>query len=103
MVVSPAMDAPLRDNTGNVNVQISVEPFLLSGHRLRLLMDGVSVGEATSPNFFLPNVDRGTHTLVVEVIDPEGAVLQSAAASTFHMQRFHLRPKPKKPPPKAPR
>lgn len=98
MISAPSNDAPLRDNTGNVSVEIGIAPMLRGNHRLRLVLDGNTAGEDSSTFFTLTNVDRGTHTLVVEVIGEEGEVLQTSGASTFHMQRFHLPPKPAAPP-----
>jgi hypothetical protein len=102
-VIAPLNDTPLRDNTGNVSVQLSVEPALAGGHRLRVLMDGKTVGEDGGLSFSIKNVDRGTHSLVVQVLDAEGKVMQTSEPSTFHMQRFHLPPKkPTKKPPGKP-
>jgi len=98
-VLAPLNDAPLRDNAGNVSVQVGVEPALRGAHRLRLLMDGSEVATVSGTAFFIENVDRGTHSLVLEVVDEEGEVLQTSAASTFHMQRYH-RPVKKAVPPK---
>lgn len=100
-VAFPANDAPLRDNTGNVTVQITIEPLLTGSHRLRLLMDGTTAGEDSATSFMLPNVDRGTHSLQVQVIDEDGKVLQSSETSTFHLQRYHLPPKKPAPPKKT--
>jgi len=76
-VLAPLNDAALRDNTGNVSVLLSVEPALATTHRLRLLMDGTVIGDGQT-SFFIENVEGGTHSLKIQVIDESGAVLQSS-------------------------
>jgi Domain of unknown function (DUF4124) len=100
-IASPANDTPLRDNVGNVSVQVGIDPALNGAHRLRLLLDGNPVADATSTSFQLENVDRGTHSLSVEVVDEDGEVLQTSSTSTFHMQRYHKKPPPPATKPKA--
>lgn len=89
-IASPADDEPVRNNPGNIAIQISSEPALNleAGHKFQLLMDGNPVMTSQKTTIVLTNVDRGTHTLQVQVIDETGKVLESSASSTFHMLRF---------------
>ena len=87
-IVSPADDEPIRENMGNITVVTNVSPRLQSGHVVRLLMDGSVAQEGPQGTFSLANVDRGTHTIAVEIADETGNVLIRSSDSTFHMLRF---------------
>lgn len=84
----PDADA-IRANNGNFNVQVAIEPQLAPGHQLRLLLDGQPYGEpGTSTGFQLINVDRGSHSLAVEVLAGERSIQRSSPV-TIHVQRVH--------------
>ena len=87
-IVSPADDEPVRENAGNITIVTNMNPRLQRGHMARLLMDGNVVQEGSQASFSLANVDRGTHTISVEIVDENGDVLIRSAESTFHMLRF---------------
>jgi len=99
-IVSPANDTSVRENSGHVTVTVSILPPLFANQQLRLLMDGKTMGQGSGPSFPLENVDRGTHSLLLEVVDASGKSLQQSPVTTFHMQRYHLTPP--KPKPKSP-
>src|SRR5690606_40947078 len=57
-------------------------------HRLHLLLDGAPYGEPTSDTRIeLVNVDRGEHSLAVEVINAAGETVQRSEPVTFTVQR----------------
>ena len=86
--VSPANNTTVRDNAGNIAVQISLDPPLRQGHSISLTIDGKPLkNPLQATTFTLSNVDRGTHTLQATVVDGEGNILAEAPATTVHMQR----------------
>ena len=87
-IVAPENDAAVRSNAGNLSVLVRVDPKLQKGHRLQLTLDGVSQ-EAThrDPVFELTNIDRGTHTLQLHIVDHAGEVVFTGSPSTFHLLR----------------
>ena len=90
-IATPANDETIRDNTGNINVSIKLEPELQVdlGHKLVLYVDGVKLPqELTSTLFQFTNLDRGTHTIHAAVVDSAGKELVSSKPSTFHLKRF---------------
>lgn len=90
-ILIPEPDATIRDAAGNVIVTATLEPALQEGHLFRLVMDGKVVGEANrSPVFSLENVDRGTHQIAIEIIDPTGRTLERTPSQPFHMKRISL-------------
>lgn len=104
-VTSPANDESIRNNAGNITLQGNVTPGLRSGHRLRWILDGEPLDERGAA-VSLSNVDRGTHTVKLEVVDGDGEVLAASSSVTFHLLR-HSRippanPAPNMTPPKQP-
>lgn len=92
-IVEPADDETIRDNAGNITVRASLTPRLRSelGHRLVLYMDGILYGEpAVSPEFNLTNVDRGSHSVAVAVVDEDGSELLRSTSVTFHLMRVSI-------------
>jgi len=90
-IVQPEHDATLRNNAGELSVSVTSDPALQPGHLYRLLLDGSPVAPATSePGFALQNIDRGSHQLIVEVVDDQGQTLQSSPPHTFHLLRTSL-------------
>jgi hypothetical protein len=80
----------LRANNGTFTVGVRAQPRLQSPHRFRLLLDGQTYGQPTNvPRLQLVNIDRGEHSLAVQVIDGERLVQQSETVS-FTVQRVHV-------------
>jgi hypothetical protein len=102
-VVSPGEQESVRANDGNVTISLAIEPPLLPGSRIVVLLDGQPVAspgaDLTIP---LTNLDRGTHRLEASVLDGGGNVLISAGPVTFHVLRVHLPPPRPQPPPPRP-
>lgn len=79
----------LRANNGTFTVNVLIKPRLQGPHLLRLLLDDQPYGQASNvPILQLVNIDRGTHSLAVQVIDGENIVQQSPSV-TFTVQRVH--------------
>lgn len=79
----------LRANNGSFSVDVAIEPRLRPGHSLRLLLDGQPYGQpARTTRLELVNVDRGEHSLEVEVLADERS-LQKSAPILFTVQRVH--------------
>ncbi|MFW0753139.1 DUF4124 domain-containing protein [Pseudomonas sp. H11T01] len=79
----------LRANNGTFTVDVLLQPRLQGGHRLRLLLDGQPYGQPSNvPRLQLVDIDRGEHSLAVQVLDGDSVVQQSPTA-TFTVQRVH--------------
>lgn len=89
-ITSPGNDETIRDNTGNVTLQGQVEPGLRGGHRLRWVMDGEPLS-ASGQSVSLTNVDRGTHTVRLEVVNQHDEVIASSDSITFHLLRYSVK------------
>jgi hypothetical protein len=89
-IVSPTSEQAVRANDGNVTVQLSLQPELISGHIIVLKIDGED-GEAFNTGngmaVELSNLSRGQHTVEARVIDEKGSVLIQTGAVSFNVLR----------------
>ncbi|MDH4570300.1 DUF4124 domain-containing protein [Pseudomonas sp. BN414] len=93
----------LRANNGTFSVGVRLDPRLQPGHSLRLRLDGEPYGQPTNvPRLQVQNVDRGEHTLMVDVLAGT-TVVQSSAPITFTVQRVNTSSPALRPPPPTPR
>jgi hypothetical protein len=83
-------DEALRANNGTFTVGVLIQPRLQPGHSLRLLLDGVPYGPPTNvPRLQLTELDRGEHSLAVQVLLNEQPIQQSQTV-TVTVQRVHV-------------
>ena len=92
-ISSPENDQVIWFDGSGLNIRVQIEPGLQSGHRIAIEMDGERVAEASSTDFNLPTVFRGTHTLRALVLDAQGETLKGSDPVSFHF-RQHTRIKP---------
>lgn len=94
----------VRANDGNLTVGVRIEPQLRIGDSLQLLLDGQPYGGLTSSvEFPLSNVDRGEHSVSVQVFSGDRLIQQSPTV-TFTAQRSSVNsPTRALPPPVAPK
>ncbi|MGE0384427.1 MAG: DUF4124 domain-containing protein [Gammaproteobacteria bacterium] len=89
-VTTPAPEATIRDNTGNLQVIVSLKPALQAqfGHRVVLYVDGKPFSTpGMALTFQLTNLDRGTHTLRARILDSKGGTFESSSLTRFHLHR----------------
>lgn len=79
----------LRANAGAFTVAARLDPPLKKGHSLRFLLDGEPIAPA-GPSTLVEarNVDRGEHSLQIEVLSGR-QVIQRSPVQTFTVQRVH--------------
>lgn len=90
-ITTPANDATIRENSGKVEVHVACEPPLQAqeGHTIVIRIDGHTIGNpATTQQYVLDNIDRGTHILQASILDASGKTLIESETVTFHLQRF---------------
>lgn len=96
-------DEALRANNGTFSVGVDIEPTLRPGHQLRLLLDGQPYGQASNvPRLQLTNIERGEHSLAVQVLRGERTLQQSDAIS-FTVQRVNTSSPALRPPKPTPK
>ncbi|MDU4059230.1 MAG: DUF4124 domain-containing protein [Pseudomonas oryzihabitans] len=92
-ILVPEPDATVIDQEGQLIVSLVSEPELQPGHSYRLLLDDREAGAGRSPVFPLGGLDRGTHSLVAEILAADGNVLERTPAQPFHLRRPSLEQK----------
>jgi len=88
-ITNPVNDTVVRDNAGNVTINVTLEPALNTdaGDQLVLYMDGARASAGTVNTFNLLNVDRGTHSFSVAVVNQAGEELLRSAPVSFTLLR----------------
>ncbi len=82
----PSAEA-LRANNGTFTVRAAMQPPLRPGHSLQLLLNGQPYGSPTNvPMLQLSEIDRGEHTLALQVLAGD-TVIQQSSPVTFTVQR----------------
>ena len=104
-ITSPDDDAAIRDNAGNVNVDVALEPPLRSGDTIDIMLNGTVVGGGKQTAITLSNVERGSHTVQAVVKNGAGKVVARSNSVSFSLQRRSaiLQPSPPPPPHPTPR
>lgn len=85
-IVKPTNESAFWSGNGAVEIEIALQPALRKNDRVRISLDGELLKTSPIPRATLSNIDRGTHQLLVQVVDAQGEVLQ-AAQSTFTLHR----------------
>jgi hypothetical protein len=87
-ILSPENNATIRDADGNVPVGILIEPSLVTGHRLRIEIDGQPVpGGVAGAQILLRGVGVGTHSIRASVIDELEVPVANTPAVVFHLRK----------------
>lgn len=86
-ISSPANEATIRNNQGEIQVSLRLTPELEPEQKIRLLLDGKPVAEAKALNLQILNVDRGAHKLQAELVEQSGKVLASTEIVTVYVHR----------------
>jgi len=90
-IIQPAQQETLWNIGAALNVQVDLAPRLQQGHHLAVYLDGelVDVG-ARAPEFQVPDVFRGLHTLQAVVLDASGDEVLRSLAVTFMVQQTSI-------------
>lgn len=100
-IVSPRTDVTIPVGQRDLGIAVTVSPALQSGHLLVYFMNGELLEETSMNNIIVREIPRGTHTLVVEAIDPNGQSLGTSAPVTVNVIRHVIKKNaPIKPTPK---
>ncbi len=89
-IASPENNAVIRNNAGNITVNLSIDPPLKvsTGDYIRLYLDNEELrSKLTSSSTQLSNISRGTHTLKAELSNASGKTLKSASVQ-FYLKRI---------------
>lgn len=100
-LVQPANKETVRNNSGDVPIEIEVKPALKRelGHHVLLWLDSEKPVKFTTNRFQLSNIERGTHTVSVMVVDGRGKAISATQTNEVYVKRhsakFNARPAPR--------
>lgn len=87
-IIDPVNEVTIRNPQGFVPVTVEVKPKLAEGDGIQLVLDGRVLGKPQQTSAFtLQNLDRGSHTLVAQVVNEKGTVQSSSKAVTIFMMQ----------------
>ena len=89
-IIQPEHDTAIRNNAGDLSVDIAMEPPLMDDHSIVLFMDGNPVAEDQKTTFQLSNVDRGTHILHAEIRNGSGKTIKATDHIEFSILRVSV-------------
>jgi len=88
-VVSPEQNQTLRPAQQDVPVSLIIDPPLLTGHQLNLVMDSVpiAVDRAAATQMSLTEVSWGSHQVFAEIHDSKGDTIARTPPVRFHLRK----------------
>ena len=86
-IVTPSHDETFRGGERVVPVAVQVTPQLGEGQKLIYLLDGLPQSQPTTDTAFaLTDVERGSHTVTVSLVNANGEELTTSTGVTFHLK-----------------
>lgn len=98
-ILTPAPQDTIHDNSGNMAVEVRVEPPTdpNGGTSIRILLDGKRAApDSRGTKFALQGVERGEHRLQALLIDRQGQTLSVSDTVTFTMWQASVNAPPRK-------
>ena len=87
-IVSPKPEEVVRDNSGNLTIQLASKPPLQDGHYYSVLVDGyVMVKKTTDNTVTLPGINQGEHKIRALILNANGKTLARTGNVIVHMKR----------------
>jgi hypothetical protein len=89
IIVSPQSEATIHNNSGRVDIEVAVSPLLNvdAGDRLVFVIDGVPFPPSRRSHLTLQEMDRGSHTIQVQIINDAGNMLIASVQRTMYLWR----------------
>ncbi|WP_115720354.1 DUF4124 domain-containing protein [Gallaecimonas mangrovi] len=90
-ILTPAHEETLRDNDGLLTISVQVQPDMQPGQRLQLFIDGKPFGPArVISRFEVKDVDRGEHSIMVQLIGRDNKIVAQSQPHTIYMHRASI-------------
>lgn len=86
-ILSPEIDATVRNNAGNLSIAASLEPSLAGFYQLHINSQTI---DSSTGVFKLENMDRGTYQYQVKFIGNSGKVIASSELRSLHLHRASI-------------
>lgn len=100
-LLSPADEATVRQNQGILTLHLSTDLPLGKNQSVRAVIDGKEQPSSKDTSLTLENVDRGAHTIKVQLLE-DGKVIAASHSVTVYLHRARAKqtPPPGKPSPR---
>ncbi|WP_325891165.1 DUF4124 domain-containing protein [Grimontia sp. NTOU-MAR1] len=85
-LLTPDDEATVRSNEGNITLNISTDLPLGRNQSIRAVVDGKKQPASKGASLTLTNVDRGTHTIKVQLLQ-DGKVIAASHSVTVYLHR----------------
>ncbi|WP_428100604.1 DUF4124 domain-containing protein [Candidatus Rariloculus sp.] len=90
-VTSPAEQQTLWNIEGSLDVLVELAPALRPGHRLDAYLDGRRITfDRAGPQFTVPDVYRGLHTLLAVIVNERGEEVLRSPPVTFMVRQTSI-------------
>jgi hypothetical protein len=93
VINTPENDAAIRSNSGDITVAFSSNPELQGNNQYVVFLDGSKIQESSDNSVTLTNLDRGSHSVLVQIQGDDGEVLSASQPVTFHLLRQSVIPR----------
>lgn len=98
-LITPTDEQAIRANNGTIHVGFSLSQAMSDRQRLQWIIDAKAPQEVTLPNnekhqsiheFSLVNLDRGKHSLQLQLLDNSGKIIAKTPLTVFYVLRHHI-------------
>ena len=86
-IISPQNDHVFAAGDGTVDIEVTLQPSLHRAHKFVLYMDDKKITESTQSSFTVESVERGEHTIYVDVVGNSGISIRQSDPVTFFVRR----------------
>lgn len=87
-ILTPALDETLTETESGVPVSLQIDPALIGGHRLLLLLDGNALPvEGSHTQFKLTGLAAGSHRLQLQIRGADDRIVAQSAPRTFQVRQ----------------
>jgi hypothetical protein len=87
-ILAPEANATVRDAEGKVQVGLVLDPALMEGHRLQILVDGAPLsGEIPGTQLQINGMPFGSHQVQAQILDAGGSRIASSSVVRFHLRK----------------
>ncbi|MGS2722761.1 DUF4124 domain-containing protein [Porticoccus sp. GXU_MW_L64] len=94
-ITHPTNDQSILHDQQRLAVKLALTPGLQPNHKAQLLFDGASFDKPSKNlNFVLTDLERGSHSIKVNIVDASGKTIASSNSVTIHVKRPIVRDGP---------
>ena len=85
--IAPKFGQSIKANDGDISAMLNIKPPLRKGHSFIYVLDGKDVSRGVSRIANFQNLQKGSHSLMVKVINSKGKPLQKSREINFTVNR----------------